>query len=132
MARRNLPFEHAQQGAPGQAFIEYMDELVCHDRQARQRQMALIHEWDYLTDHCGHRITADEYAEYWKIPRSTVYALLREFRALFPEQDDPTAICEEIWAGVQAQQGEDAMFFVDVERVRVIPSVATSRTGGSR
>jgi|SRR5450755_5036133 hypothetical protein len=121
VTRSLLPFEHAKRGAAGVPFIDYLDGVCDGDRLLRQRQLAFIHEWDYLIDHLGRKPTVTEYSERWRTPRSTVYALLQEHRRLFPGQDDPTGVCTEIWAGVEAQQGEEPLFFVDMERVRVVP-----------
>ena len=63
-----------------------------------------------------------QYAERWNASISTVYKVLEEFRALFPGQTDPTAICQEIWDGVGAQQHEWPLGFVETMRVRVVPS----------
>jgi len=87
----------------------------------RERQLVLIEQWDYLLDHLGAPPTAAEYAERWNASISTVYKLLEEFRILFPGQDDPTAICYEIWEGVGAQQHEWPHGFVETMRVRVVP-----------
>jgi hypothetical protein len=121
--RNLLPFTHADQVGEGIPFIDYLDRISGGDRLLRQRQLAFIHEWDYLVDHLGRSPTAAEYGERWRTPRSTVYALLKEFRRLFPGQDEPTAICQEIWAGVGAQQHEAPFGWVDMERVRIVPNV---------
>ena len=121
MAKRQLlPFRHARHGDEGVPFIDYLDARTGRNRLVRQRQLAFIHEWDYLVDQLGRTPTPAEYSDRWRTPRSTVYALLDEFRQLFPGQDHPTAICEEIWDGVSAQQHETTGL-VDVERVRVVP-----------
>lgn len=122
MPRNLLPFAHATRGVEGVPFVDYVDELCGRDRLKRQRQLSFIHEWDYLVDELGRKPTAEEYAGRWNTTRSTVYSLLQEFRQLFPGQDDPTAVCQEIWTGVEAQQHEAPFGFVDLERVRVVPA----------
>jgi hypothetical protein len=103
-------------------FIDHLDERCRGNRPLRQRQLAFVHEWDVLLDDLQRRPTVAEYAERWRTPRSTAYSMLEEFRRVFPGQHDPTAICKEIWDGVSAQQGEAPFGFVDMDRVRVIPT----------
>jgi hypothetical protein len=114
-----LPFRPAQRDEPGIAFIEFLDQQVDHDRRARSRQLAFIHEWDYLIDEDGQLPTPKRYAERWNTPTSTVYLLLTEFRRLFPGEADPTRVCQALWAAVEAQQ-DAAGTFVDMDRVRVV------------
>jgi hypothetical protein len=117
--RLQLPFRPARRGEPGVAFIEYLDKRVGHDRRARGRQLAFIHEWDYLIDGASEAPTAKRYAERWNTPLSTVYLLLAEFRQLFPSETDPTRVCESLWAAVAVQQ-DSIGSFVDMDRVRVV------------
>ncbi len=116
-----LPFRHSRSAGEGMPFIEYLDQAAGGNRVVRERQLVLIEQWDYLLDHLGAPPTAAEYAERWNASISTVYKLLEEFRILFPGQDDPTAICYEIWEGVGAQQHEWPHGFVETMRVRVVP-----------
>jgi hypothetical protein len=113
-----LPFRPARRDEIGTAFIEFLDELVCHERRARSRQLAFIHEWDYLIDE-PQPATPKRYAERWNTPLSTVYALLDEFRKLFPGETDPTRICQALWQAVEAQQDASGNP-VDMNRVRVV------------
>ena len=114
-----LPFRYARRGETGTPFIEYLDQRVGRDRRARGRQLAFIHEWDYLTDEIQRPPTAKDYAERWNAPLSTVYGLLEEFRELFPTEADPGRVVQEIWNGVEAQQ-DGVGTFVDMDRVHVI------------
>jgi hypothetical protein len=116
-----LPVRHAVAPDEGLPFIEYLNRLAGARGALRQRQLAFINEWDCLVDDLGHRPTPADYAARWEMPRSTVYALLAEFRRLFPGQIDPTELCREIWDGVGAQQHEAPLGIVDWEQVRVVP-----------
>ncbi len=119
-----LPIRYAVALGEGVPFIDYLSRLAEGRGGLRQRQLAFINEWDCLVDDLGRRPTAADYAERWKMPRSTVYALLAEFRRLFPGQTDPTELCREIWDGLEAQQHEAPFGIVDWERVRVVPVAA--------
>jgi hypothetical protein len=118
-----LPLRHAAKRDEGVPFVDHLDQLA-GARTARYRQLAFINEWDCLVDELHRRPTASEYAERWRMPRSTVHALLAEFRTLFPGQVDPTDLCREIWEGVAAQQGEATFGFVPWDSVRVVPLAA--------
>lgn len=115
----SLPFRHAHRGESGTPFIEYLDARLAHDRRARARQLAFLHEWDYLTDEIERRPTPRDYALRWNTPLSTVYGLLDEFRQFFPTESDPSRLAQEIWRGVEAQQ-DSAGTPVDMDRVQVI------------
>jgi hypothetical protein len=117
-----LPFRHSTQSDEGLPFIDYLAHLSRGNRVVRERQLVFIQQWDYLLDHLGAPPTPAHYAERWNASISTVYKVLEEFRALFPGQTDPTAICQEIWEGVGAQQHEWPMGFVETMRVRVLPT----------
>jgi hypothetical protein len=119
-----LPVRHAVRSDDGVSFIDYLNRLADERGVLRQRQLAFINEWDCLVDDLGRRPTPADYAERWKMPRSTVYSLLAEFRQLFPGQTDPTDLCREIWEGVAAQQHEAPFGIVDWEQVRVVPLAA--------
>jgi hypothetical protein len=119
-----LSIRHAVTSDEGLPFIDYLSRLAGQRGVQRQRQLAFINEWDCLVDDLGRRPTAADYAERWKMPRSTVYSLLVEFRELFPGQTDPTDLCREIWDGVGAQQHEAPLGMVDWEQVRVVPLAA--------
>lgn len=119
-----LPIRHAVAAGEGLPFIDYLSHLAEGRAGPRQRQLAFINEWDCLVDDLGRRPTVADYAERWRMPRSTVYALLAEFRRLFPGQTDPTDLCREIWDGLGAQQDEAPFGIVDWERVRVVPVAA--------
>jgi hypothetical protein len=119
--RHPLPFAHSSDPRHGEAFIDYLDRICSNNRLRRQRQLAFIHEWDHLIDQLGRQPTVSEYADRWRTPRSTAYALLHEFRQLFPNVADPTRVCEELWNGVSAQQHDEPSFLINVDRVRVVP-----------
>jgi hypothetical protein len=119
-----LSIRHAVTSDEGLPFIDYLSRLAGERGVLRQRQLAFINEWDCLADDLHRRPTAADYAERWKMPRSTVYSLLTEFRQLFPGQTDPTDLCREIWDGVGAQQHEAPLGMVDWEQVRVVPLAA--------
>jgi hypothetical protein len=119
-----LPIRHAAKRDEGLPFVDYLHQLAGARGGLRQRQLAFINEWDCLVDELGRRPTAVDYAERWNTPRSTVYSLLAEFRALFPGQADPTELCREIWDGVAAQQHESPFGIVAWEAVRVVPLAA--------
>ena len=62
MAKRQLlPFRHARHGDEGVPFIDYLDARTGRNRLVRQRQLAFIHEWDYLVDQLGRTPTPAEY-----------------------------------------------------------------------
>jgi hypothetical protein len=85
------------------------------------RQLALVHEWDHLTDDLQRPPTVKEYAERWNMSLSTAYALLEEFRELFPTEETPERIVRELWDGVAAQQQPNGMM-VEWDRVQVVPT----------
>jgi hypothetical protein len=118
-----LPFRASKKPGEGVPFIDHLSDLVDGRRLLRERQLVFIQQWDYQLDHLGAPPTPAEYAARWNVSLSTVYKLLDEFRRLFPGQDDPTAICQEIWEGVAAQQKEWPFGFVETMRVNVVPAV---------
>ena len=126
-----LPFKHARRGESGIPFIEYLDARAGHDRRTRSRQLAFLHEWEYLADRLGHSPAPKEYAERWNMPVSTAYDLLAEFRQLFPTERDPARLIDEIWNGVHAQQGSHGGF-LDLDRVLVVPLPDSPATSDGR
>jgi len=120
----HLPIRHAVRSDDGMPFIDYLNRLAGERGVLRQRQLAFINEWDCLADELGRRPTPADYAERWKMPRSTVYSMLAEFRHLFPGQIDPTDLCREIWEGLSAQRPAAPFGMVDWEQVRVVPLAA--------
>jgi hypothetical protein len=115
-----LPFRHARRGEQGVPFIEYLDTRTGHDRRTLTRQLAFLHEWEYLADDLGRAPSTKEYADRWHMPGSTAYGLLSEFRRLFPTERDPNRVIKEIWDGVGAQQNVHGGF-LDLNRVKVVP-----------
>jgi hypothetical protein len=114
-----LPFRHALRGEDGVPFLDYLDRRVGRDRRRRARQLALLHEWDHLTDDLRRPPRVSEYAARWNVPLSSAYALLDEFRDVFPTEQTPERIVRELWDGLAAQQAGNGTF-VEWGRVRVV------------
>jgi hypothetical protein len=99
-----LPFRHARRGEDGVPFIDYLDRRIGHDSLKRERMWSFIHEWEHIIDGSYEPPTVKRYAERWNIPLSRAYARLNEFRELFPTEDTPTRLVDEIWNGLGEQQ----------------------------
>jgi hypothetical protein len=63
-----------------------------------------IHEWEHLADGSYEPPSVKRYAERWNVPLSRAYARLNEFRDLFPTEDSPTRLVDEVWRGIGEQQ----------------------------
>jgi hypothetical protein len=56
------------------------------------RVQAFITSWTIASQAMGKPITLDEYAEWWREPRSTAYRHQARFREVFPELQTPQPI----------------------------------------
>lgn len=60
-----------------------------------RRVAQFIFEWELAMRGCGHDLTTEEFANWWRIGAATPYRRLSEFRELFPELGEhgkPTAL----------------------------------------
>jgi hypothetical protein len=114
-----LPFRHARRGERGTPFVDYLHSRIGHDSLKRERMLTFIHDWENIIDGSYEPPTVKRYAERWDIPLARAYARLNEFRELFPTEQTPTRLVEEIWNGVGEQQDPGGDFMV-WERVAVI------------
>jgi hypothetical protein len=62
------------------------------------RVQTFITAWTLASQSMGRPITLDEYAEWWKQPRSTAFRHQAEFRAVFPQLETPQAIANVVIA----------------------------------
>jgi hypothetical protein len=99
-----LPFRHARRGEKGIPFVDYLDRRIGHDSRKRERMWTFVHEWEHIIDGSYQRPTVKLYAERWNIPLARAYARLAEFREIFPTEETPTRLVDEIWQGVGEQQ----------------------------
>lgn len=60
-------------------------------------------------------------AEFSRLPLSTAYQRLDEFRKVFPTEHDPARLVDEIWNGIGEQQAANGDFML-WDRVLVVPT----------
>jgi hypothetical protein len=121
MPRTKLPFHHAARGESGIPFIQYLIARIGSDPQRRERVYAFIDGWDDIIDGSNEPPSVKRYAEYSRLPLSTSYERLEEFREVFPTEADPTRLVDEIWEGLGQQQplsGEPVKW----NRILVVPT----------
>jgi hypothetical protein len=108
MNESKLPIRLPASGESGTPFVDWLDQRLGGDRQARQRLEALVQEWDLLRDEIREREsrepTIGEYAKRWNLPESTVFRFLEEFRAVF-KVAYPGPVCQLLWNGVPRLNG---------------------------
>ncbi len=100
---RSLPFRLASDGSP---FLDLLDQRAAGDRRLRERVAALMLQWDHLREELGRAPTVEEYADRWKMPISTAYRAMAEFRGLFPSERDPARLLDLLWSGLAHHFGE--------------------------
>jgi hypothetical protein len=68
------------------------------------RICTFITQWTMASQAIGHEITLEEFADWWKDPRSTSYRYQQEFRECFPHLKNPQAIANLTLARLEASQ----------------------------
>jgi hypothetical protein len=119
--RTKLPFRHAHRGEDGIQFIRYLVDRIGDDPQRRERVYTFIHDWEHIIDGSYAPPSVKRVAEFSRLPLSTTYQRLEEFRKVFPTEEDPTRLVNEIWDGIGAQQLENGDFML-WDRVLVVPT----------
>ena len=128
--RTKLPFRHANHGEDGIQFIRYLVERIDNDPQRRERVYTFIHDWEHIIDGSHEPPSVKRVAEFSKLPLSTEYQRLEEFRKVFPTEEDPTRLINEIWDGIGEQQPTNGDFMI-WDRVLVVPTERVSEQPGS-
>ena len=121
--RTKLPFRHANRDEGGIQFIEYLVERIGDDPQRRERVYTFIHDWEHIIDGSDEPPSVKRVAEFSRLPLSTAYQRLDEFRTVFPTEEDPTRLVNEIWDGIGEQQGASGELML-WDRVLVVPAEA--------
>lgn len=110
-----LPFEAAAGRARGSEFVDYLYDrclrLTDTPTQARalaRRLWSFLQEYDRLRDELLQanelrEPTVEEYATRWRMPIRTANHAFMEFAAVFPTEQDPGRISEELWKGIGIQ-----------------------------
>jgi hypothetical protein len=119
--RTKLPFRHAKRGEDGIPFIRYLVERIGDDPQRRERVYTFIHDWEHIIDGSYEPPSVKRVAEFSRLPLSTEYQRLEEYRNVFPTEEDPTRLVNEIWDGIEEQQPANGMPML-WDRVLVVPS----------
>jgi hypothetical protein len=117
--RSKLPFRHATRDESGIPFFEYLKDRI-GDPQRRERVYTFIHDWEHVTDGSTEPPSVKRVAEFSRLPLSTTYQRLEEFREVFPSEQDPSRLVDEVWEGIGAQQPSngDPMLW---DRVLLVP-----------
>jgi hypothetical protein len=118
--RTALPFRHAKRGEDGVHFNEYLIERI-NDPQRRERVATFIDDWEHIIDGSYETPSVKRVAEFSRLPLSTEYQRLEEFRKVFPTEDDPTRLVNEIWNGIGEQQPPNGAS-MRWDRVLVVPA----------
>jgi hypothetical protein len=114
-----LPIRLPRKGEEGTPFIHWLDGRARANRQARERMIAFIQQWDHARDDVWNlkdrEMTLEDYAEYWSVPEPTAYRHLAEFRKLTGIKA-PADLCQLLWDGIPRGPGEP----VPLLKVRVV------------
>ena len=104
-----LPIRLARPGEAGVEFIKWLNDRARGNAALRQRLVAFIEEWDHLRDdirqHKVREPTLEEYAKEWRVPVSSAYRRLQEFRAVVGMRY-PGPLCDLLWDGMPKWNGE--------------------------
>lgn len=84
------------------------------------RVIAFMVAWDVSTRDLGHDPTVEEYAEWWKVSRSTAYRELRFFRQAFPHERDPSRIMGFVRASSDAPRKVKAVGAISAKSVGIV------------
>jgi hypothetical protein len=119
--RRRLPFRHAARGEDGVPFVEYLIARIGNNPRRRERVYTFIHDWEHIIDGSYDPPTVKRVSEFSKRPLATEYERLEEFQTVFPSEQDPTRLIDEIWNGIGEQQpaNGDPMLW---DRVLLVPT----------
>lgn len=121
--RAKLPFRHAHRDEAGISFYEYLVARIGSDPRRRERIYTFIHDWEHIIDGSHKLPSVKRVAEFSGLPLSTEYQRLEEFRELFPTEEDPTRLVDEIWNGIGEQQPSNGDWML-WDRVLVVPTEA--------
>ena len=80
-----------------------------------------IHDWEHVIDGSYELPSVKRVAEFSRLPLSTEYQRLEEYRNVFPTEEDPTRLVNEIWDGIEEQQPANGLPML-WDRVLVVPS----------
>jgi hypothetical protein len=97
----------------GEEFVDFLyrraQAVTDTSRQARalrDRLWIFVQQYDHLRDDLQpERVTVERYAERWDEPERSAFRAFAEFASVFPGDNAPEDVCEELWNGIGRQAG---------------------------
>jgi hypothetical protein len=125
MSKLGLPIRLPGENETGIEFLDWLDQRVAGNRLARQRLVAFIEEWDLVRDEVrdkeNREPTVSDYAQRWRMPESSAYRFLEEYRRIF-RTPYPGDLCDLLWGGMPKWTGSGPIEMLSLMAVKVVDS----------